>query len=219
MATFVHESVSFLIYRKWHVCVAIMTIYDSSKSASEETTVMRTDDGGAVPDGKKWYIAIVHTNCEKRVMEYFECMGVDAFLPVQTCVREVRGRKKEMERIVLRSRVFVRISPDSASRVRVKRVLHVKGFVTYPGTNRDAVIPDWQMQQFRYMLGVLDSGVVVTDDIKIGQRVRVTRGYLKGLVGNVCEVPSQKGTCIGVGMDILGYACVSIDVSDIEFLE
>lgn len=196
-----------------------MAVINRSKQTNTIPSVIETDDGGAVPDRRKWYIAIVHTNCELKVKNYLEQMGVEAFVPVQTHVRLIRGRRREVEQVVLRARVFVRTLPDSASRTRVKKTLFVKSFVTYPGTYQDAVIPDRQMEQFKYMLGCPDAAVVVTTDIKIGQRVRVARGYFKGMEGNVCEVGSHKNTCIGVGMDILGYACVSIDITDLEFLE
>ena len=177
------------------------------------------DDGGAVADGKKWYAAIVHTNCEQRVKDYLEKMEVEAFVPVQTYVRLVRKRKKEVERAVIRSRVFVRCLPDSGSRTAVKKVLFVKDFVTYPGTYQDAVIPDRQMEQFKYMLGCSDVQVFVTDQVKMGQRVRVARGYFKDFEGNICEIPNRKGTYVGVNMNILGCACVSISMSDLELLD
>lgn len=97
-----------------------------------------------------------------------------------------------MERVVIRSRVFVHCYPDSASRTVVKKVLFVKDFVTYPGTYQDAVIPDLQMEQFKYMLGYNDAQVIVSDNIKMGQQVRVARGYFKGFEGNICEIPNKK---------------------------
>lgn len=192
---------------------------NETKNALFAPTVTETDDGGAVPDGKKWYIAIVHTNCEQKVKGYLEKMDVEAFVPVQTYVRVIGKRKKEMERVVIRSRVFVRCLPDSSSRTAVKKVLFVKDFVTYPGTYQDAVIPDRQMEQFKYMLGCNDTQVIVSDNVKLGQRVRVARGYFKGFEGNICEIPNKKGTYVGVNMNILGCACVSICLSDVEILD
>ena len=101
----------------------------------------------------------------------------------------------------------------------MKKVLFVKDFVTYPGTYQDAVIPDLQMEQFKYMLGYNDAQVIVSDNIKMGQQVRVARGYFKGFEGNICEIPNKKGTYVGVNMNILGCACVSISLSDLELLK
>lgn len=182
-------------------------------------TVTETDDGGAVPDGKQWYVAIVHTNCEKKVKSYLEKMGVEAFVPIQTYVRMIGKRKKDMERVIMRSRVFVRCHSDNTSRTAVKKVLFVTDFVTYPGSCKDAVIPDPQMEQFKYMLGYSDAQIIVSDNIQMGQRVRVARGYFKGFEGNICEIPSKKGTYVGVNINILGYACVSISLSDLELLD
>lgn len=195
------------------------TCAEKTGNALPPPPVTETDDGGAVPDGKKWYAAIVHTNCEQRVKGYLEKMGEEAFVPVRTYVRMAGKRRKETERVVIRSRVFVRCLPAGASRTAVKKVLFVKGFVTYPGTYRDAVIPDRQMEQFKYMLGCGDAEVIVSGNVKLEQRVRVARGYFKGFEGNICKLPGRKGTYVGVNMDILGCACVSISLSDLEFPE
>lgn len=198
---------------------AVESYLEKAENTLPAPAVTETDDGGAVPDGKKWYIAIVHTNCEQKVKGYLEKMDVEGFVPVQAYVRVIGKRKKEMERVVIRSRVFVRCLPDRASRTAVKKVLFVKDFVTYPGTYQDAVIPDRQMEQFKYMLGCNDAQVIVSDNVKMGQRVRVARGYFKGFEGNICELPNKKGTYVGVNMNILGCACVSINLSDLEMLE
>lgn len=197
----------------------IMTCINNINERHQLTPTTQMDDGGAVPKDKKWYIAIVHTNCEQKVKAYLENMGVETFVPVQTHVRWIGKRKKEVERVVIRSRIFVRCCSDSASRTEVKKVLFVKDFITYPGTYQDAVIPDRQMDQFMYMLGCTDIPVVMSDNIKIGQRVRVARGYFKNVEGNICEIGGKKGTYVGVNMEILGCACVSINLSDLEFLE
>lgn len=192
---------------------------DKTGNSFPSPTVTETDDGGAVPDRKRWYVAVVHTNCEQKVKGYLEKMGEEAFVPVQTRVRMAGKRRKEVEHVVIRSRVFVRCLPDRASRTAVKKVLFVKDFVTYPGTYRDAVIPDRQMDRFKYMLGYNDAQVIVSGNVKMGQRVRVARGYFKGFEGNICEIPNKKGTYVGVNMGILGCACVSISLSDLEFPE
>lgn len=200
------------VQHKAEVCM------EKTENALSASIVTETDDGGAVPDGKKWYVAIVHTNCEKKVKEYLEKMNIEAFVPVQTYIRMIGKRKKEMERVVIRSRVFVHCHPDRNSRTAVKKVLFVKDFVTYPGTYQDAVIPDQQMKQFKYMLGCSDAQIIVSDNIQMGQRVRVARGYFKGFEGNICEIPNKKGTYVGVNMNILGCACVSINLSDLEVI-
>lgn len=195
------------------------TCVKKTENAPFVPSVTETDDGGAVADGKEWYVAIVHTNCEKKVKDYLEKMNVEVFVPVQSYIRCVGKHKKEMERVVIRSRVFVHCPPDSASRTAVKKVQFVKGFVTYPGTYQDAVIPDSQIEQFKYMLRYNDAQVILSDNVKLGQHVRVARGYFKDFEGYICEISNKKGTYVGVNMNILGCACVSISLSDLEILE
>ena len=197
-----------------------MSNTDTTYTSPSGTTAIVADDGGAVSDNKNWYIAVVQTNCEKHVRKYLDELGIQSFLPVQTVVREIRGKRKEVERVVIRSRIFVRTAPDAKSRTAVKKVLFVKRFVSYPGTYQDAVVPDHQMKQFMYMLRYTDPVDVHADTLKIevGQKVRVARGHLMGLEGYVCQVGNKKHTCLGIHMDILGLACVKIDISDLEFI-
>lgn len=183
------------------------------------TSVSSTDDGGAMLDGRKWYIAIVQTNCERKVLSALERRGIEAFVPVQRVIKTCQGKQKEVEQVVLRSRVFVRIYPDSSSRTSIKKTIYVKKFVCYPGTYEDAIIPDSQIRLFQYMLGVLTEKIIFTGDLKLGSKVRVVRGALCGLEGRICELNMKNHVCVGIHMDILGIACVRVNLNDLEVLE
>lgn len=196
-----------------------MSCFDSLLVSDVRAPVEQTDDGGALADGKKWYIAVVQTNCERRVLSNLEKMGVEAFIPIQRVYKMYKGKRREVEQIVIRSRVFVHIYPDNSSRTAIKRTMYVKKFVCYPGTYQDAAIPDEQINMFKYMLGTSNDKVVLTDDVKLGGKVRIARGTLCGLEGNICEVGKQKHICVGIRMDILGFACVKVELADLEMLE
>jgi hypothetical protein len=48
--------------------------------------------------------------------------------------------------------------------------------------------------------------------------VRVARGKLQGLEGNVLQSPEGESYVV-VGLDILGYARVQIDCADLEYIK
>lgn len=196
-----------------------MSCFEGPPVSDYRTPVNQTDEGGALHDGKRWYIAIVQTNCERKVLLNLKKIGVEAFIPVQRVGKMYQGKRREVEQVVIRSRVFIRICPDSSSRTAIKQTMYVKKFVCYPGTYQDAPIPDEQIDLFRYMLGTSDDKVVLTDNVKLGSRARIIRGVLCGLEGNICEVGTQKHICVGVRMDILGFACVKVELADLEILE
>ena len=50
---------------------------------------------------------------------------------------------------------------------------------------------------------------------KTGDRVRIVRGPLKDLEGELCRIDDEK-PMVAIQIECLGYACVNIDKSDIE---
>ena len=68
------------------------------------------------------------------------------------------------------------------------------------------------------MLRHAESTVEMHDHVfKTGDQVRIVRGPLKDLEGELCRVESDK-PMVAVRIDCLGYACVSIEKSDVEII-
>ena len=79
-----------------------------------------------------------------------------------------------------------------------------------------AVIPDSQMQQLRFMLfNAEDSVSFVSDHLRLGDHIRVARGSLKGLEGNVVRYKDGASYLVAQ-IESLGYAMVKIAIEDIE---
>ena len=68
------------------------------------------------------------------------------------------------------------------------------------------------------MLRNADSQVEIIDRIfEIGQTIRITKGPLKGLEGELCNLNPEK-PMVAVRIESLGYACVNVSKKDIESL-
>ena len=79
-----------------------------------------------------------------------------------------------------------------------------------------AVIPDRQIEVLRFMLGQSDVPVTMTErSYRKGDRVRVARGKLCGLEGEVVTTDDGQSELV-VRIDILGCAKVLISAIDIE---
>ena len=80
-----------------------------------------------------------------------------------------------------------------------------------------AVIPDKQMEGFRFLLDFSEEAVEMTNEnIKAGDLVRVVKGSLRGMEG---ELIRHKGvTKVLVRIDMLGCAMVNIPASFVEKL-
>lgn len=160
-----------------------------------------------------WHAVFTASRAEKKVRERLEEQGVECFLPVQTVVRQWTYRKSRVVVPVIAGMVFVRVG-----RQEQVKVLQTKGVVTFlrlKGEQGPAVIPDRQMREFRFLLDFSEEAVeMVNEDIAMGDFIRVVKGSLKGLEG---ELVKFRGTTkIAVRIDILGCALVDIPASFVE---
>lgn len=85
------------------------------------------------------------------------------------------------------------------------------------GQHCPAVIPDGQMETFKFMLDYSPEIVnVVNIPMKRGKKVRIIKGPLAGIKGEVVIV--GKGRKVGICLDALGYACVKVPVGYLELI-
>lgn len=87
------------------------------------------------------------------------------------------------------------------------------------GGSSVAVVPDVQLDRLRFMLGATDRRVdFVGEGLRAGMCVRVVRGSLCGLCGEVVgDGRSADGSVrLLVRVDALGCACVEISELDLE---
>lgn len=190
------------------------------------------DEAGGVP-GACWFVAVVSHNGEHAVARRLGERGYVTYVASQREMRVWRdGRRKEVDRVVIPSTVFVRCAEHE--RRDVVKVQGVSRFLMNragAGGVCPAVVPDVQMDRLRFMLGATDRPVeFVGRPLRAGMQVRVVRGSLRGLVGEVVYGDSDsssdgssddKGVREGcarvvIRLDVLGCAMVDVSVSDVE---
>ena len=174
---------------------------------------------------RRWFIAFVGNNQEKSVSRRLEGMGYEVYLPVQEVVSVWKdGRRKLRERIVLPNLLFVRLTEHE--RKEVVAFPFVKRFMVDRAGQTDAynrhplaVIPDEQMERFKFMLGQNEMEIFMEPlALKIGDAVRIIRGSLVGLEGHVYQGNVGK-SCVAVKLDFLGCAIAEVALSDIELIQ
>ena len=85
------------------------------------------------------------------------------------------------------------------------------------GEKGPAMIPDKQMKEFRFLLDFSEETVeMVNEDVEEGDLIKVVKGPLKGLEGEL--VKFRGVTKIAVRIDMLGCALVDIPASFVEKL-
>lgn len=173
-----------------------------------------TDDREARP--KHWVAALVQVRSEKAVGKKLDSLGIENYVPTQWEIHQWSDRKKKVERVVIPLIVFVHADKATIKRLILHPFIHK--LVTYPGQYSPAIIPDEQLEKLKFMLRHSDSPVEMRNQVfRTGDRVRISRGPLKGLEGEFCRVESRK-TMVAVLLECLGYACVSIEKSDLELI-
>lgn len=175
------------------------------------STVNGTDDREA--RSKRWVAALVQVRSEKAVGKKLESLGIENWVPIQTEVHQWSDRKKKIERVVIPMIVFIHAEESALKTLGYHSFIYK--LVTLPGQHTPAIIPDSQIDSLRFMLKQNEVPVEMMDRIfKTGDHVRIVRGPLKDLEGELCMVEADK-PMVAVLIDCLGYACVSIDKSDL----
>ena len=80
------------------------------------------------------------------------------------------------------------------------------------------IIPDEQMARFRFMLDYSEEAICMNSaPLARGEKVRVVKGPLTGLVGELVTVDGRSK--IAVRLNMLGCACADMPVGYVEKIE
>lgn len=188
------------------------------------TQDMRNARGGAVFGTLKWYVAIVKPRYERICRDELQGLGHEAYIASQTSTRVYACRhRRDVERIIIPNVVFVHTTEPKR-----RQMLRESNFIHHFLTNRAAqpsdhghsplaVIPEPQMEMLRFMLYHADRPVEFTDiPLHTGDRIRVIRGAMASLEGEVVALKEGDSPHIGVRVDFLGYATLQVSPDDVE---
>lgn len=161
-----------------------------------------------------WYALYVKMHHEKKTAEKLSEMGVTNYLPVQEVVRQWSDRKKKMKMVVIPMMVFVRT--DEKERLElIRNMSSVTGCLFDRSAGQPAIIPDEEMERFKFMLDFSDEAVHFLDRaLAPGDKIRVIKGPLSGLEGEMIHL--DRKTQIVVRIRQLGSASVEIPAGYIE---
>ncbi len=139
-----------------------------------------------------WYALYTRPRFEKKVVERLQATGFDAWLPMQTVVRQWSDRKKKVEVPLFNSYVFIRAKlQDLYHAVQtdgVARTVHFNG--------APAVIRDEQIELIRKILIGPDAFDVRERSFAKGDQVKVTHGPLKDSTGRWINWRGKKRVCL-----------------------
>ena len=177
-----------------------------------DSIVNGTTDREAHP--KRWIAVLVQMCTEKKVGEKLSKLDIENYIPIQQEIHQWSDRKKKIDHIVIPMVVF--IHTDEKTEKQIRNFSFIYKILSYPGHKETAVIPDVQIERLKFMLKHAESEIQLSEKLfSIGETVRIARGPLKGLEGELCYVTEDK-PMVAIRIECLGSACVNVSKADIE---
>ncbi len=128
--------------------------------------------------------------------------GTESYCPLNKIKRKWSDRVKVIEEPLFKSYVFVKISDEERTQVRM--TTGVVNFVYWNG--KPAVIKEKEIAIIRRFLDEYENVEAEPMDIKINERVKITTGPLMDQEGKVLSVRHKTAQ---VAIDSLGYMLVA----------
>lgn len=173
-----------------------------------------TDDREACR--RYWIAAYTRPRSEKKAAMELETLGVEIYLPIQKQKRQWSDRKKLVDVVVVPMIIFLKVSDNDIQKI-IKHPLIIRP-LSIPGEKHPAVIPLVQIEKLKFILGQSDFSVTYEPSIfKVNDVVRVIRGKLIGVTGEIYEDPNGT-TELTVHIGILGGAKLKISKTDLELI-
>lgn len=138
----------------------------------------------------RWCALYVNSRAEKKVAEILTNKGIHSFVPLIKSVRQWSDRKKTIHLPLLSGYVFVNITP-----VENERVLQTKGVVAFvKSEGKIAEIREVEIDSLKQLveLGYQMESNPIKRNYNEGEKVKITSGVLRNVIGFVVEEVSER---------------------------
>ena len=164
---------------------------------------------------RQWLVAYVQSCLEKKTAERLNTMGIECYLPLQSEIRQWSDRRKKVDRLIIPMMIFVHVAPQE--RPLPLTLQAVSRYMVLRGESKPAIIPEDQMQRFRFMLDYSEEAVeICSTPLAKGDTVKVIKGPLTGLRGELITLGGKSK--VAVRLDMLGCAHVDMPIGFVEKL-
>jgi len=138
--------------------------------------------------GKKWYAVYTKPRWEKKVVQLLDEKRIENYLPLQKILKQWSDRKKWVSEPLFRSYVFVCI--DQEEYLSTLQTSGVVKFVSFEG--KAVSIPPIQIEAIKTYVETGEDLITESVEMKVGDKVKVIRGPLKGLEGKLVSISAKK---------------------------
>ena len=162
---------------------------------------------------KKWLAVYTKPRWEKKVNLLLKEKGIESYCPLNKVRRKWSDRMKVVEEPLFKSYVFVRISENYMTNVRMTN--GVVNFVYWLG--KPAVIKEREIEIIQKFLDEYTQVEARPVDVQPDSKVRINRGAFMDKEGVVKRLMSKK---VEVIIDSIGYSLTAyVDRSNITVVE
>ena len=166
-------------------------------------------------DKLNWYAAYTRVNQELVIKKKLDELGVENYLPQEERVRETPLGRKKIRVLLIHGLIFIRTDKATSFSLLNDHLLNIVYLKDREG-HCSLIIPDKQMEDFMFLLDFSTDGVeVLNKDLKRGDRVRVIKGPLLGLEGELVRLKGHKRVVIRLD----GVASIATSYIPSSFLE
>lgn len=151
---------------------------------------------------RKWFAVYTRPRWEKKVNQLFAEKGLESYCPLNKVRRKWSDRVKVIEEPLFKSYVFVKACNED--RMSVRMTPGAINFVYWLG--KPAVIKEKEITAIKRFLDEYENVEARPVQLKINQRVRITKGTLMDQEGKVLNVHHKT---VKVAIDSLGYILVA----------
>lgn len=160
-----------------------------------------------------WYALYTRSRHEKQVAEFLKRQSIETFLPLRRVWSSRQDRKVTIQVPALPGYLFVRCILYAETRAAIKRASGVLRLVENAG--RPAAIPNRQIESLRTALAA-SFNAEGHPFLRVGDRVRVTRGPMVGAEGYLVRVAENRHRLV-IAVDYVNQALsVEIDANCVE---
>ena len=149
-------------------------------------------------DNKKinWYVAHTRVNQELWIKKKLDELGIENFLPQEEQVRETPLGRKLIRVLLIHGLIFIHTDKVTSFSLINECSLNIVYLKDIEG-HCSLIVPDKQMEDFMFLLDFSPDGIeILNKDLKRGDRVRVIKGPLQGLVGELVRLRGHKRVVI-----------------------
>ncbi|MFW5700154.1 MAG: UpxY family transcription antiterminator [Cyclobacteriaceae bacterium] len=135
-----------------------------------------------------WYAIYTNPRSEKKANILLQEKNIITYLPLVKRLKQWSDRKKFVEEPLIRSYLFVNISEKEY--FEVLNTQHVSRFITFEG--KAVPIPEDQIEIVKRLLSTDLEVDVTSENLAEGDTIRVARGPLIGMVGQLIKYKQRK---------------------------